>query len=112
MDHNDLKFYLNWLKDQLRQPVSIILFRPNGISHSYQLDQSISILRVVGCYFFFNFNRTICKQALETLIRHHILWYLIWSCTLNICPTKRTLGLYSLNKNEMLNNAPIILASL
>ena len=26
-------------------------FKPNGISHSYQLDQSISILRIVGQYF-------------------------------------------------------------
>ena len=25
------------------------LFMPNGISHSYQLDQSISVLRFVGC---------------------------------------------------------------
>ena len=33
MDHNDLKFYLNWLKDQLRQPVSINPFRLSGISH-------------------------------------------------------------------------------
>ena len=28
-------------------------FKPNGISHRYQLDQSISVLRVVGCYFSF-----------------------------------------------------------
>ena len=25
---------------------------PNGISHRYQLEQSISVLRDVGCYFF------------------------------------------------------------
>ena len=30
-------------------------FKPNGISHCYQLDQSISILRVVGWYFTFLF---------------------------------------------------------
>ena len=30
-------------------------FMPNGISNPYQLDQSISILRVVGCYFSFLF---------------------------------------------------------
>ena len=30
-------------------------FMPGGISHCYQLDQSISVLRVVGWYFsFFN----------------------------------------------------------
>ena len=28
-------------------------FKPNGISHYYQSDQSISILRVVGLYFSF-----------------------------------------------------------
>ena len=26
-------------------------FKPNGIAHSYQLDQFISILRVAGWYF-------------------------------------------------------------
>ena len=26
-------------------------FMPNGTSHSYQLDQSISVFRVVECYF-------------------------------------------------------------
>ena len=30
-------------------------FLQNGISHPYQLDQSISILRVFGCYFSFLF---------------------------------------------------------
>ena len=28
-------------------------FKPNGISYSYQLNQSISVLRVVWRYFFF-----------------------------------------------------------
>ena len=32
------------------------------------------------------------KQTVETLIRR-----LIWVCTVCICPTKRTLGLYGLN---------------
>ena len=42
-------------------------FKPNGISHSYQLDQSIYILRVVGWYFsfFLNFKRILYKQAAE-----------------------------------------------
>ena len=30
-------------------------FKPNGLSYSYQLAQSISVLRVVGCYFSFLF---------------------------------------------------------
>ena len=33
--------------------IAFITFKPNGISQSYQLDQSISILRVVGLYFSF-----------------------------------------------------------
>ena len=55
-------------------------FKPNGISYSYPLDQSISVLRVVGWYFSFysNFNRTFCKQTVETLIRRRVL---IWVCT-------------------------------
>ena len=32
---------------------SLNLFKPNGISHSYQLDQLISVLKVVGWYAFF-----------------------------------------------------------
>ena len=28
-------------------------FKPNGISHCYQLDQSISVFRVFGFYFFY-----------------------------------------------------------
>ena len=39
-------------------------FLPNGISHPYQLDQSIPILRVVGCYFSFYtyINRIFCNR--------------------------------------------------
>ena len=45
--------------------------KPNGISHSYQLDQSISVLRVVDGIFqlYSNFSRTFCKQKVETLLR-------------------------------------------
>ena len=38
--------------------------KPNGISNSYQLDQSISVLRIIGLYS--NFRITICKQTVET----------------------------------------------
>ena len=41
----------------------------------YQLDKSISVLRVVGCYFFHfysNFNRAFCKHTVENLIRHSV----------------------------------------
>ena len=46
-------------------------FLSNGIPHSYQLDLSISVLRVLGGIYHFhsNSNRTSCKQTAETLIR-------------------------------------------
>ena len=49
--------------------------KPNENSQSFQLDQSISVLRVVEWYFhcYSNFNRTLCKQTVDTLIRHHVL---------------------------------------
>ena len=67
-------------------------FIPNGIYHRYQLEQSISVLRDVRWYFsfLFNFNRDLCKQTVETLI---------WVCTICLCPTKRTLGIYGLKCN-------------
>ena len=50
-------------------------FKPNRISHCYKLDQSITALWVVGCilHFYSNFNRTFCKQTVETLIRRRVL---------------------------------------
>ena len=33
-------------------------------------------------------------NKLEILTRRHLLWNLIWFCTVCLCPTKRTLGLY------------------
>ena len=76
----------------------------------FQLDQSFSVLRAVVWYFSSNFNRTFCKQIVETLIRcsvlRHLIWetlircsvlrHLIWVCTICICPTRRTLCLYGL----------------
>ena len=51
-------------------------FKPNGIYQYYQLYQSISVLRVAGCivHFYSNFNRTFCKQTVETLIRRRLIW--------------------------------------
>ena len=58
-----------------------------------------SNLRVVGFnHFYSNFNRQFCKQTVENLIRLRVLWRLIWVCTGCICLTKRTLGLFGLNK--------------
>ena len=69
-------------------------FKQNVISHFYHLDQYISVLRVVERYFsfLFKFNRTFCKQTVETLIRH--MQCLIWVCNVCLCPIKRKLGLY------------------
>ena len=53
--------------------VELNTFKPNGISHSYQIDWPIFILRVVAWYFSFffysNFNRTSYAETVETLIR-------------------------------------------
>ena len=45
-------------------------FKMNGIFHSYQLDQFISVLRIVENIFhlYSNFDRTFWKQTVETLI--------------------------------------------
>ena len=47
-------------------------FKPNTISHSYQLEQPFSNFRGVGWYllFFSNFNRIFCKQIVMVLVRH------------------------------------------
>ena len=47
-------------------------------------------------HFHSNFNRTFCMQTVETLIRRHIMWRLIWVYAVSLCPTKRMLGLYGL----------------
>ena len=42
---------------------------PNVFSQSYQLHQSISVIRVVGIFrFYSNFKRNFCKQTVENLI--------------------------------------------
>ena len=71
-------------------------FKPNGVSHCYQLEQSIFVSIDVGWYFSFysNFNRTFYIQTMETLIRRRVLWRLVWICIVCLRPTKRTLGFY------------------
>ena len=81
-------------------------FMPNGISRRDQVEQSISNLRDVRWHFSFlgqvwylivsipdlcnltYFNRKLCKQTVETLIRRRILWHLIWVCTICLIPQK------------------------
>ena len=48
---------------------------------------------VVFVFFYCNFDRTFCKQTLETRIKCCILQHLIWICTDCPCPTKGMLGL-------------------
>ena len=69
-------------------------FMPNEISHPYQSDKSIFVLRVAGIFpFYSNVNRTFCKQKVMSLIGRSILQLLICFCTVYQCPIKRTLGL-------------------
>ena len=35
---------------------------------------------------------------METLSRRRAVWRMIWGCAVCMCPTKRTLGLYGLNR--------------
>ena len=57
---------------------------------SYQLDQSISILRVVGWYISF---LSFYKQTVEILIRHRIMAYAMSDLGQHCqCPIKRTLS--------------------
>ena len=74
-------------------------FKPNGISHRYQLDQSISALSNIGWYFQFysNFNITFCKQTVDSL---GLVWCLVWVCTICLRPAKSTLDLYGLEMTE------------
>ena len=48
---------------------------------SYQLGQSISVLKRFSIYMAF------CKQIMETLIRRRVLWRLIWVYTVYRCST-------------------------
>ena len=78
-------------------------YKPNEFSISSNWMSSFTTLGILGGIFHFHskFDRILCKQTLETLIRHRILWRLIWVCTVCLCPTKRTLGLYGLNTQKL-----------
>ena len=47
----------------MAKKIALNPFKPNGISHHNQLEH----------HFYSNFNRTFCKQFVETLIKHRIL---------------------------------------
>ena len=57
-------------------------------------------------HFYSNFNRTFFKQTVETLIRHRVL---ICVCTVSLCPTKRSLGLYGLSRPKQVTLGTSIL---
>ena len=88
-------------------------FKPNEVSHCYQLEQSIFVSIDVGWHFSFysNFNRTFCKQTVETLVRRRILWRLVWICIVCLRPTKRTLGFYG-SKESCANSSESTLVKL
>ena len=90
------------LQNQTKRMISHHLLKPfksKEISYFYQMDQSIFVFRVVGCFFYSysNLNRTSCKQTVENLIRHYSLWHMILACTICLCPTKITLVSNGLN---------------
>ena len=62
-------------------------FNLNGISHSNELEQSISVLScwMVFFHFYSNFNAPFCEQVVETVGLH---------CLLCIFPTKRVFKAY------------------
>ena len=45
-------FYIEIFKDLIYSIINLNPFKPKGISHSYKLDQSISVLSVTGWYWF------------------------------------------------------------
>ena len=55
---------------------------------------------VVFFHFYSNFNRTFCKQTVETPIRRHIVQHQIWVCAVCLCPTKRRGNIKSLVGNQ------------
>ena len=71
-------------------------FKPNGISHSNQLDPSISVLRDVGCFFhlFSNFNILLANSGNPDQTPRSAASDLGLHCL--PMSHKRTLGLYVL----------------
>ena len=103
-DHLDMTIAVDWdIKPQKKKKKTYSFTVLTSLLASYcltylsqmefpphQLDQSIFILRIVGWYFSCsNFHIATCKPTVETLIRHHVLWHLIWVCTVCLCFTKK-----------------------
>ena len=67
----------------------------NGISDYYHFDQLISILMVVGWYFFILIQ--ILMEYYVTNSKDTDLQRLIWVCIVCLCPTKRTVAFFWVN---------------
>ena len=74
-------------------------FKSNELPTFIKWTSPFSSSGLLGVVFhsYSNFNRTSCKQRLESLIRHCSLWRLVLACTFCLCPAKRTLVLKGLN---------------
>ena len=57
---------------------------------------------MVFFHFNSNFDQAFCKQTVKTLVLHHIIWHLIWVCTVLPMCQNRTPGLYWLDTLHML----------
>ena len=55
----------------------------------------------ISFHFYSKLKRSFCEPIVEIQIRRRVLWRLIWVCTVPLCPTKSTLGLYSLRKTKL-----------
>ena len=67
--------------------------------------QLLGVFGGISFYFCSNCYRTICKRTVETLIRRCIL---VWICSVSLCPTERTLGLYGLKYAVKTNAGPLV----
>ena len=80
-------------------------YLPNRLFHPYQLDESISDLRGVWCFFFFFFffsfllcfNSNSSIKTMQTQIRRRVLRRLIWVYTVFQRHVYGTLCIYGLN---------------
>ena len=90
--------------DHLKKPLTLCLLTHISRMELTTLTNWVSLFLFKGLlggsfHFYSHFNRIFCMQTVKTLIRRHVLWRLIWVCTVCLCPTKRTLGLYGLKTN-------------
>ena len=73
-------------------------FKQNGIYLSYQLEQSIFVLGMLGGIYhsYSNFDIAYCKQTVKTLIRRRVLRRLIWTAMFTYVPQKGRKAFYNI----------------